>query len=60
MQVAISVGWAIIIDHDINTLDINASAKYVSSHKDSLFKGFERSVPINADSSTSVTEATKD
>lgn len=59
VQVAICIGWAIVIDHDINTLNINASAKNVSGYKDSLFKCFERSVPINADLSMSVTEATK-
>jgi hypothetical protein len=59
VQVAVCVGWAIIVDHDINTLDVNASAKNVSSHEDSLFKCLERSVPINTGSSTSATKAAK-
>ncbi len=48
MQVTICVRRAIIIDHDINTFNINASAKDVSSNEDSLFERLERSIPINA------------
>lgn len=56
MQVTICVRRAIIIDYDINTFHINASAKNISSNEDSLFERLERSIPINAYSPSSVTE----
>lgn len=48
VKVTISVRWAIIVDDDVNTLNVNATAENVSGYKNTLFEGLEGSVTVNS------------
>ena len=47
MQIAVGIRGAIIIDHNVHSLDINPTSKDISGHKDALFESLECRVPID-------------
>jgi hypothetical protein len=52
MKVAVGIWRAVIVDHDIDPLNINATTEDVGCNKDTLFESLERSVAIYAIATT--------
>jgi hypothetical protein len=48
VEITVGVWWAVVVDHNIDTFDINATTKDVGCDEDTLFKGLEGSVTIYA------------
>ncbi len=44
MEVAVSVGRAVVVDHDVNTLHIDTTAEDIGCNKDTLLERLERRV----------------
>jgi hypothetical protein len=51
VKITVGVWWAVVVDHDIDTFDINATTKDVGCDEDALFEGLEGSVTIYTTSS---------
>jgi hypothetical protein len=47
MQITVSIWRTVIVDDDIDTLNINAAAEYISRDQDALFEGLECRVPTD-------------
>lgn len=47
MQVAVSVRRTVVVDHDIDTLNINTTTEDVSGNQYALLKCLERGVPAD-------------
>lgn len=48
MQVTVSVRRAVIIDDDVHSLDINTTAKDISSDQNTFLEGFEGGVSTDS------------
>lgn len=48
VQIAVRIWWAVIIDDDVDTLNIDATAEDIGSDKDSLFESLEGAVAVDA------------
>ena len=48
VQVAVGFTGAIVVDDDVHTLDINATAEDISGDQDTLLERLERRVTVNA------------
>ena len=48
MQIAVRIRGAIIIDHNVHSLDIDTTSKDIGSYKDTLFEGLKCRVPIDS------------
>lgn len=47
MQVAVSVGRAIVVDYDVHTLHINPATEDICGDQDTLFECLERCVALD-------------
>lgn len=47
MKIAIRISWAIIIDHNIDTFNINTTTKNIGCNKNTLFERFKSGISIN-------------
>ena len=48
MEVAVGLAGRIIAYHNVNTLNINTTTKYVGCNQDTLFEALERLVPVDS------------
>jgi len=48
VKVAVSVGWTVVIDYDVYTLNINAATKNISGNEDTLLKRLEGCVSVDS------------
>ena len=44
VKVTIGIGRAVVVDDDVNTLDIDATAENISGHQNTLLKRLEGSI----------------
>ena len=47
VEVRVSISRAVVVDHDINTFDINTSTKNISCDENTLLKCLERGITRN-------------
>ena len=55
MQISVGVFWHVIVEHDIDSLYVHASAKEVSSNKHSLAEALEGLILGQSDKKTKQT-----
>ena len=48
MQVGVSVAWHVEVEHDVDLLDINTTAKELSGDEDAVSELFEALVNLNS------------
>lgn len=45
MQIAVSIRWAVVIDNDVHTFDIDTTAEDIRGNKYTFLERFECGVP---------------
>ena len=48
MEVRVSLGWHVEIEHNVNLLDIDASAEDLSGHQNAMFELLEAFVDLDS------------